>query len=73
MSETIDIFVPLDDADASLGPRLERALGWGAGTVGRWRIIRRSLDARKGRALGYRLRVEAVRTGEEWAAPVPIR
>ena len=70
MSETIDIFVPLDDADAPLGPRLERALGWAAGTAGPWRIIRRSLDARRGRALGYRLRVEAARTGEALAAPL---
>lgn len=71
MSETIDIFVPLDDGDAPLDGRLERALGWGAGTVGTWRIVRRSLDARKGRAVGYRLRVEAARRGEALAPATP--
>ncbi len=65
MSETIDVFVPLDEIDDPVAPRVERALGWRAGSLGPLRVVRRSLDARKGRALGVRLRVEAARAGEQ--------
>jgi uncharacterized protein len=76
MAETIDIFVPLDDEDAPLGPAVERALGWARGGAGAVTVLRRSLDARKGRPLGYRLRVRAARAGEDdglAAAPAPAR
>src|SRR6185369_8732216 len=63
--EQIDIFVPLDeDEDDGLGARAERALGWARGAVLSARVVRRSLDARKGRPLGHRLRVEVARAGE---------
>ena len=72
MAETVDLFVPLGELDEPLEPRLERALGWARGQAGALRVLRRSLDARKGRALGQRLRVLVARTGETLASePVP--
>jgi len=69
MAETVDLFVPLAELDDPLGPRLERALGWARGQAGGLRVLRRSLDARKGRALGQRLRVLVARQGEPLAPP----
>ena len=69
MAETVDLFVPLAELDDPLGPRLERALGWARGQAGGLRVLRRSLDARKGRALGQRLRVLVARQGEALAPP----
>ena len=72
MSETVDLFVPLAELDDPLPPRLERALGWPRGEAGAVRVLRRSLDARKGRPLGQRLRVLVARAGETLApADVP--
>src|SRR6187402_2033635 len=79
MAETVDLFVPLAEVDDPLEPRLERALGWSRGQAGALRVVRRSLDARKGRPLGQRLRVLVGRKGEELAptasarAPLPTR
>src|SRR5579872_1427519 len=64
MSDVVEVFLPLDSADEPLAPRLARALGWDAAVVGPWRLLRRSLDARKGRPLGYRLRVAVARAGQ---------
>jgi uncharacterized FAD-dependent dehydrogenase len=69
VADTIDLFVPLAELDEPHGPRVERALGWRRGELGDVRVVRRSLDARKGRPLGQRLRVEAARAGEALAAP----
>src|SRR5262245_339092 len=69
MAETVDLFVPLAEVDEPLAPRLERALGWQRGQAGSVRVLRRSLDARKGRPLGQRLRVLVARRGEALAAP----
>ena len=74
MAETVDLFVPLAELDDPLEPRLERALGWARGQAGGLRVLRRSLDARKGRPVGQRLRVLVVRQGEPLtpvAAPAP--
>src|SRR6185369_7427785 len=76
MAETVDLFVPLAELDDPLAPRLERALGWARGQAGAVRVLRRSLDARKGRPLGQRLRVLVARRGEtlapaELPAPPP--
>ncbi|HLK92209.1 MAG TPA: FAD-binding protein [Polyangia bacterium] len=73
MPETIDLFVPLADLDEPLAPQVERALGWSAGTAGELRVLRRSLDARKGRPLGQRLRVAVARRGEALGAEAPSR
>src|SRR5258708_8511167 len=74
MAEVVDIFVPLDEEDAPLGLAVERALGWPRGAAGAVTVLRRSLDARKGRPVGHRLRVRAARAGEtEVAAPPPVR
>ena len=53
-----------DEIDEPLAPRVEQALGWARGEAGELRVLRRSLDARKGRPLGQRLRVLAARKGE---------
>jgi len=75
--EVVEIFVPLDESgegDASSGEtapvlaaRAEQALGWPRGAAGEVRVVRRSLDARKKQAIGYRLRVEVARKGETLA------
>ncbi len=75
--EVVEIFVPLDESgerDASsaesapaLAARAEQALGWPRGAAGELRVVRRSLDARKKHAIGYRLRVEVARKGETLA------
>jgi uncharacterized FAD-dependent dehydrogenase len=71
VAEVVDIFVPLDDEDAPLGPAAERALGWARGSLGDVKVLRRSLDARRGRPLGHRLRVRVVRAGERLADEAP--
>ncbi len=50
---------------------MERALGWRRGELGELRVLRRSLDARKGRPLGHRLRVLAARRGEVLTPEAP--
>jgi uncharacterized protein len=67
----VDLFVPLDDAAAPLGPLCERALGWAVGSAAAVRLVRRSLDARKGRPLGYRLRCEVARDAAALAVTDP--
>ena len=71
MAETIDLFVPLGDLDQPLAPQVERALGWSAGSAGELRVVRRSLDARKGRPLGERLRIAVARRGETLLPTAP--
>jgi uncharacterized FAD-dependent dehydrogenase len=73
MSETIDLFVPLAADDEPLALRVERALGWARGSAGELRVVRRALDARKGRPLGHRLRIVVARAGEALAPAVPPR
>jgi len=52
----VDLFVPLDELEAPLAIAAERALGWSRGSAAAVRVVRRALDARKGRPIGYRLR-----------------
>jgi uncharacterized FAD-dependent dehydrogenase len=73
MAETIDLFVPLDESDQPLAPRVERALGWPRGDLGELRVLLRSLDARKGRPLGHRLRIAVARRGEDARFDAPAR
>ena len=73
MAETIDLFVPLADLEQPLAPQVERALGWSAGSAGELRVVRRSLDARKGRPLGERLRIAVARRGEALLPMTPPR
>jgi uncharacterized protein len=53
-----DLFVPLAEAETPLAELAARALGRGGLAAEEVRLVRRSLDARKGRPLGYNLRVE---------------
>jgi uncharacterized FAD-dependent dehydrogenase len=45
--------LPLDEPESALAGRLARALGVVAGALGRWRILRKSLDARDKAALQF--------------------
>jgi uncharacterized FAD-dependent dehydrogenase len=73
MAETIDLFVPLAGGDEPLALRVERALGWARGSAGEMRVVRRALDARKGRPLGHRLRILVARAGEKLEPASPPR
>ena len=72
MSEIVDIFVPLEALDDSLKIQVAHALGRAERDIGQLRVVRRSLDARKERRLGYRMRVEVARAGES-LVPAPSR
>ena len=72
MSEIVDIFVPLEALDDSLRTLVAHGLGWAETQIGELRVVRRSLDARKERRLGYRMRVEVAGTGES-LVPRPSR
>ncbi len=67
----LDLFVPLDARDESLAALAARALGWPRAEVGTVRVLRRALDARKGRPLGHQLRLAVERANEVAAAPAP--
>ncbi len=71
MGTVVDVFVPLDALDEPIERLAARALGWRADAVGKMRVLRRSLDARKDRRIGYRLRVEVLPVGETFAARAP--
>jgi len=68
MSEIVDIFVPLQALDDPLKTVVAHALGWAETRVGEFRVVRRSLDARKQRRLGYRMRIEVAQAGESLSA-----
>lgn len=70
MPEIIEIFVPLQALDEPLERQAARALGWPA--VGAFRVLKRSLDARKRARLGYRMKIEVSRAGEALAAPAVV-
>lgn len=71
MSDVVDIFVPLDAAGEPIAALASRALGRRPAAVGAVRLLRRSLDTRKGRPPGFRLRMEVLRPGEMFAEPNP--
>jgi uncharacterized FAD-dependent dehydrogenase len=63
MAEVVDLFVALGD-QTPLPQLLARALGRAASGLGNLRVLRRSLDARKGRPLGHNLRIVVGRPDE---------
>ena len=71
MSELVEVFVPLEGLDEPLVALAARALGRRAEAIGSVRVVRRSLDARKERRIGYRLKLEILRPGEIVAEPAP--
>jgi uncharacterized FAD-dependent dehydrogenase len=73
MSEIADIFVPLEALDEALPRLVARSLGRSPERVGEVRVLRRSLDARKGHRLGYQLRVALTRPGESPLPPLAAR
>jgi uncharacterized FAD-dependent dehydrogenase len=64
MSRIVDVFVPLDGSDEPLSSLISRTLGIRRDQLREMRVLRRSLDARKARALGHRLRVEIFADGK---------
>jgi uncharacterized FAD-dependent dehydrogenase len=54
----VELFLPIDELEVDLRERAAAAAGVRPGDVSAATVIRRSLDARKGRPLGYRLLVE---------------
>jgi len=64
MSRIVDVFVPLESDSPSIAEMVARKLGIPSESVHYARVLRRSLDARKLRALGHRLRVEVFLVGE---------
>ena len=73
---SVDLFVPVDEYDeveTPLARLAERALGWPAGSVGNLRVLRRSLDARKRRPLGFRILCEVARDSTDWEPADPPR
>jgi uncharacterized protein len=68
MSEVVDVFVPLEALEEPLQVLAARALGRRPEALGPVRVLRRSLDARKERRVGYQLRLEVAAPGETPAA-----
>ena len=68
MARTIDLFVPLAEAERPPAELAARALGQSPEQLGPVTLLRRSLDARKGRPLGYNLRLAL---GQPEAPPEP--
>ena len=56
-ARTVDLFVPLAEAARPPAELAARALGQSPDSLGQVTVLRRSLDARKGRPLGYNLRL----------------
>ncbi len=71
MSDIVDIFVSLDSLDEPVERLAARALGRRREDVGAVRVLRRSLDARKRREIGYQMRIEIGRPGEMLSSPTP--
>jgi uncharacterized FAD-dependent dehydrogenase len=72
MSHIVEIFLPIDAHDEDIAVLAARALALPKADVGSARVLRRSLDARKGHPLGHRLRIEVLRKGES-AGPISTR
>ncbi|MDX2022227.1 MAG: FAD-binding protein [Deltaproteobacteria bacterium] len=64
MTTTIEFFVPLAAVSEPIESLAARALGWRPGSTGDVRVVRRALDARKGRPAGFRVRADVARAGE---------
>src|SRR5438045_181800 len=71
----VELFVPLDDAarddPAALVERVALATGIPRREIASVRLVRRSLDARKGRPPGWHLKVAVARIGEPAPSPPP--
>src|SRR5690348_9546467 len=55
--EIIELFLPLDEDEAALPRLAARAAGISPEKVGSIALLKRSLDARKGHPLGWKLRI----------------
>ncbi len=71
MAEIVDLFVPIAEAQTPLAELAARATGRAHLAPEEVRLVRRSLDARKGRPLGYNLRVQLGRSEPPREAPPP--
>ncbi len=70
----IDLFVPLAEGETPLPELVARALGQSLATLPALRVVRRSLDARKGRPLGHNLRIQVgpAEPGDVAEEPTPV-
>ena len=60
-----DLRLDVDEPEASLPERLARIFGVGPDKLARWRILRKSLDARDKHALQFVYSAEVVFTDDE--------
>lgn len=65
----IDFFIPISQIDQPIADLAAHALGWQPGSTGPVRIIRKALDARKGRPVGFRVRVQVAKIGDVLSSP----
>ena len=76
---TAEVFLPLDEDEAALPRLAAAAVGLPLSAVGRVEVLRRSLDARKGYPLGFRLEVRVLPPGtaapldDDAGLPAPLR
>jgi uncharacterized FAD-dependent dehydrogenase len=73
MPQVMNIFVALEERDTPIAELAARALARRASELGPVRLVRRSLDARRGRPLGYNLRIEIGAAEEAAPAEAPAR
>ena len=66
MSRSIDVFSSLDE-DFSPVEAAARTLGCAIEDIASTRVLRRSLDARKGHRMGFRVRLQVQLVGEAFA------
>ena len=68
MVRSAEIFLPLDEDEAALPRLAAQSVGVARSAVGRVEVVRRSLDARKGHPIGWRLEVRVHPPGASEAA-----
>ncbi|MSP62798.1 MAG: FAD-dependent oxidoreductase [Myxococcales bacterium] len=68
----IEVFLALEEDEAALPEVVARAAAIPRAEILSLRVARRSLDARKGHPIGWRLRVEVLRAGEPASREVPL-
>lgn len=71
MSHITELFLPLDAEGYPIEPRIAHHLRIRIEDIRFIQILRRSLDARKGRPLGYRLKVMVFIDGDTIESPAP--
>lgn len=71
-ARTLELFLPLDEDEAALPELAARAAGLARRDVAAVRVVRRSLDARKGHPIGWRIEARVLRPGEPEGDEAPL-